>query len=102
MDVPAQLFPLSEISYNVTQYFFRALAPQYELRPRLGEISVPVLVVTGGWDWVIAPAKSRAIADGIPGATFLEFPEAGHYSFSEEPEQFQRAVREYLARVARS
>jgi pimeloyl-ACP methyl ester carboxylesterase len=61
----------------------------------------PALVVTGGWDWVIAPARSRAVADGIPDSTFVELAEAGHFSFSEEPQQFQAAVREYLGRVAR-
>jgi proline iminopeptidase len=102
MDVPVQLFPLSRINGEITQYFFSTLARDYELRPRLGEIAVPALVVTGSWDWVIAPARSRAVADGIRDATWLELESAGHFSFSEEPEAFQAAVREFLARVART
>jgi len=102
MDVPMQLFPLSRINAEITQYFFSMLARDYELRPRLREIAVPTLVVTGSWDWVIAPARSRAVADGIPGATFVELESAGHFSFSEEPEAFQAAAREFLARVART
>jgi proline iminopeptidase len=101
MDVPIQLFPLSKINPEITQHFFSQLAAYYDLRPRLGEISVPALVVTGSWDWVIAPARSRAVAAGIPDSTFVELAEAGHFSFSEEPQQFQAAVREYLGRVAR-
>jgi proline iminopeptidase len=102
MEVPAQVFPLSRVNGEITQYFFGTLAQQYELRPRLREVSVPTLVVTGSWDWVIAPARSRAVADGIRGARFVEIAEAGHFPFSEEPEQFQAAVREFLAGVPRT
>lgn len=102
MDVPIELFPLSEINHALTQYFFRVLAPHYDVRPRLAEISVPTLVTTGAWDWVIAPARSRAIAAGIPAAQLVVFETAGHFPFSEEPERFQQTVREYLARVPRS
>jgi pimeloyl-ACP methyl ester carboxylesterase len=51
---------------------------------------------------VIAPARSRAVADGIPDATWLELESAGHFSFSEEPEAFRAAVREFLARLPRT
>jgi proline iminopeptidase len=102
MDVPIELFPLSRLNGEITQYFFTTLGPHYDVRPRLGGISVPVLVTAGGWDWVVAPARSRAIAAGIPDATLVEFPESGHFPFSEEPERFQQAVREYLTRHARS
>lgn len=102
MDVPPQLFGAGEINHELTQYFFGALASRYDLRARLGEISVPALVTIGAWDWVIPAAKGRVIAGGIRGARLVEFPESGHFPFSEEPELFQGAVREYLAALPRT
>jgi proline iminopeptidase len=99
MDVPGQIMPLSEMNAAISEYFFNKLAPGYDLRPRLGEISAPTLVIVGHYDWVCSPAASRAIAHGIPGAEFLELANAGHFGFSEEPEMFITAVRRYLHRV---
>lgn len=54
VDVPGTLFALSSFSPEVSRYFFTVLAPRYDLRPatcdlrpRLPEIGVPALVVTG-------------------------------------------------------
>jgi len=41
----------------------------------------------------------RALADAIPGARLVELTDAGHFGFSETPEPFLHAVREFLARV---
>jgi proline iminopeptidase len=99
MDVPMRLFPLSSFNADVAQHFFRNLAGQYDLRPRLGEIAVPTLVVSGAYDWVCPPAAGRAIAEGIPDAELLVLEEAGHFSFAEEPERFGEAVGAFLGKL---
>jgi proline iminopeptidase len=95
-EVPERLFALSGFEPEVARYFFGTLAPAYDLRPHLGEIDVPTLVVTGRWDWVCPPAAGRAIAAGIPGAALVELPDGGHFGFTEEPARFQHAVRVFL------
>jgi pimeloyl-ACP methyl ester carboxylesterase len=48
-----------------------------DLRPRLGEIRVPTLVLAAPNDHVVPPVAGRLLARRIPGATLIE-PPAGH------------------------
>lgn len=99
LDIPGRLFPLSSFTSEVAQHFFGALAPGYDLRPRLAQIGVPTLVTVGRYDWVCPPAASRTLAADIPDAELVEFTESGHFPFSEEPAAFQTAVGKFLTRV---
>ena len=96
MDVPGQILPMSGFARDVAEHFFGVLAHEYDLRPRLAQISAPTLVVVGSHDWVCPPVASRTLAAGIPGTSLVEFPEAGHFAFSEVPDAFQEAVRTFL------
>lgn len=50
-----------------------------DLTPRLPELAgIPTLVLSGAHDRIAPPASGRAIAAGIPGAVYREFPEAAH------------------------
>ena len=95
-DVPGRLFPLSRQSPDVMQFFFNGPAARYDLREHLSEISLPTLVIAGGYDWVCPPAAGRTLAAGIRGAELVLLDNAGHFSFSEEPEPFHRAVAAFL------
>lgn len=103
-EVPGQLMSLSGFTDDVARYFFGVLAPRYDLRPHLKDISAPTLVIVGRYDWVCPPVGSRILAAGIPNAQLVEIPEAGHFGFSEEPRAFGDAVRDFLRRpsVARA
>lgn len=46
--------------------------------PRLPRIAVPTLVVRAGRDILVDPAHSHTLAERIPGAELLDFPDAGH------------------------
>ena len=100
MQVPGRLMALSSINPDVATHFFSTLAPRYDLRARLREITVPTLVLVGRHDWVCPPAASRVIANAIPRARLVELSDAGHFGFSETPEPFLRAVRAHIARTA--
>jgi proline iminopeptidase len=94
--LPGRLMALSSMRPELAAHFFQRLAADYDVRPALGAIAVPTLVIAGGHDWVCAPAAGRALADGIPDAQFVVLPDAGHFGFSETPATFLRAVREYF------
>jgi pimeloyl-ACP methyl ester carboxylesterase len=51
----------------------------YSAMPRLGELaSIPTLVVNGVHDPISPPQVSRALAEGIPGAKYIEYADASH------------------------
>ena len=98
-DLPARLITLTALNADIAANFFQRLAPNYDVRPHLATITAPTLVIVGRHDWVCQPAAGRALADSIPDARLVELSDAGHFGFSETPEPFLHAVREFLARV---
>jgi pimeloyl-ACP methyl ester carboxylesterase len=52
--------------------------------------------MTGTKDTLVDPGNSRLIADRIPGARLIEFPETGHVFFTEKPDQVNRALIEFF------
>jgi 3-oxoadipate enol-lactonase len=72
----------------------RALA-RVDFRGRLGDITVPTLVLCGSRDVANLPA-ARALAAGIPGARLQVIDGAGHEINTERPEAFSAALAEFL------
>ncbi len=72
-----------------------------DLVARLSEVDVPVLVITGDQDRVVAPASSRDLQrdlTGVPGgADFVELEGCGHLPHEECPAAFEDAVTGWWA-----
>jgi pimeloyl-ACP methyl ester carboxylesterase len=62
----------------------------------LGRIAAPTLVITGAEDRLIPPAESDKLAQAIRGAQLHLIPRAGHLVAFEQPDAFNRALREWL------
>lgn len=62
----------------------------------LGQVRVPTLVLVGEEDRAQPPARSRQIAEAIPGAELIIVPEAGHLSALEQPEVVTEVIRDFL------
>jgi len=77
-------------------WFFSTEVKRYDLRPRLGEVRAPTLVLTGRHDWICAPAHSDTLVRGIPDARQVMFEESGHRVIKEENERFVRVVTEFI------
>lgn len=77
-------------------YMFREVIPNYDVRPRLGEIAAPTLVLGGRHDWVTPYGESEVIAAGIPGSELVIFEESGHLPFVEEQDRFLEVVRRFM------
>src|SRR5580700_10263775 len=73
-------------------YAQRAMAARPDSTSLLASITVPALVIAGTQDAIIPTMEVLAIADGIPGARFVEL-DCGHLSNLELP----RAVSDELA-----
>jgi pimeloyl-ACP methyl ester carboxylesterase/predicted ester cyclase len=65
-------------------------------RPRLGAISVPVLVLAGADEKVCPLEAHEELAAGIPGARYFTIPQAGHFAPLENPAAVARHVRDWL------
>lgn len=75
---------------------FRA-CDAFDALDRLGEISVPVLAVSGEAD-KLAPAKhAAALADRVPGARARIIQGAGHFVMVERPAETNEAIAAFLA-----
>jgi 3-oxoadipate enol-lactonase len=64
----------------------------------LKDIRLPVLAITGEQDG--AAAGTRFIGDHVPGAKFVGIAHAAHIANVEQPEAFNRALREFLSSPA--
>jgi 3-oxoadipate enol-lactonase len=68
-----------------------------DLRPVLGSITAPTLVITGRDDPATPPEHGEAIAHGIPGARLLILDGAAHLGNVEQAAAFNRALLAHLA-----
>lgn len=66
--------------------------------PRLGEIRVPTLLLSGRYDEA-TPAIVETIHRGIPGSEWVIFENSSHMPHLEEPERYMQAVNEFLNRI---
>jgi pimeloyl-ACP methyl ester carboxylesterase len=65
---------------------------------RLKELKMPVLVMSGAADLATPPSIARMIAAEIPGSELAVASEAGHSVYWEQPDMFNRAVLDFVAR----
>jgi 3-oxoadipate enol-lactonase len=74
------------------------MAERPDSTPDLAIIDVPTLVVTSRGDTLIPPEVTMPMADQIPGARLEVIESAGHLSSLEAPDEFNRLLRDHLAR----
>lgn len=82
---------------------FRVMAhalAEADLRPGLGHIDVPTLLLHGDRDVRAPLTVAHALQAAIPGARLVILPGVGHVSSVEAPELVSHEIREFLHRVA--
>jgi proline iminopeptidase len=75
----------------------RHLLKGWTVMDRLGEITVPTLVMAGRDDFVFPPECQRELAAGIPHARLQIIDRAGHSPHSEGTAEVMAAVRHFLS-----
>jgi pimeloyl-ACP methyl ester carboxylesterase len=65
-----------------------------DARPSLPSLTIPVLAVAGTEDG--AYNATKAIAEAIPNARFVEIPQAGHLCNLERPDVVTATLRAFL------
>jgi proline-specific peptidase len=69
----------------------------WDVTPRLGEIEVPTLVISGQYDEA-TPLIARTVHQAIPGSEWVLFEDSSHMPHVEEPERFLQVVGDWLER----
>jgi pimeloyl-[acyl-carrier protein] methyl ester esterase len=67
-----------------------------DLRPTLSHVRVPTLVIAGQNDRITAPAASRALAQALPNARYVEMRRAAHAPFLSHRVEFAALVDKFL------
>ncbi len=70
-----------------------------DLRPQLGAIQAPTLVLKGPRDHYVPPVWAREVASLIPGARYEEVSGTGHCSHVSMPGSFNRCLTAWLDEV---
>jgi len=71
---------------------------RFDLNPELPKFKFPTLVVTGRYDFNVAPSVAWAIHNAIPGSELAIFEKSGHLPFCEERDAFLKRVEAFLKR----
>src|SRR5262245_31690520 len=93
------LAPASSLLY--TQTVNRAVwtdIQRFDLNPELPKFKFPTLVVTGRYDFNVAPSVAWAIHNAIPGSEFAVFEKSGHLPYCEEVPAFVSGLESFLGK----
>jgi proline iminopeptidase len=71
---------------------------RFDLNPELPSFKFPTLVVTGRYDFNVAPSVAWSIHKAIPGSEFAIFEKSGHLPFCEEVDDFVARVQAFLGK----
>lgn len=66
----------------------------------LDQIALPALIVSGTADVLIPSSEGRYMHEHIRGSTFIDIADAGHLSNLDKPREFNRAVGDFMERLA--
>ncbi len=69
-----------------------------DMRPLLRGVATPVLAITGANDPVVPPEQAHWLDNHLPNATLRVFRHIGHVPQIEQSTEWERIVREWLAR----
>ena len=84
-----------------SEFFVVGKLKPWDITPRLGEIAVPTLVLSGRYDEA-TPLIAETVQKGIPGAEWVLFEESSHMPHVEETKRYLEVVDEFLTRVEKA
>jgi pimeloyl-ACP methyl ester carboxylesterase len=87
----------SKIRPEAQIFGFRHLVRGWTVADRLGEITVPTLVMAGRSDFVFPPEAQEELSGGIPNARLRIIERAGHNPHEERTTEVMEAVRDFIS-----
>jgi len=74
--------------------------PRPEPLKYAAEVKLPVLVINGEKSEMVSGAEAQQLAHAAPEGHHREIAGAGHHAFLDQPSEFSRVVRQFLAEDA--
>ena len=93
-----QASPTYNLMWGPSEFTVTGNLGTWDRTDRLGEISAPTLVLSGLYDEA-TPALAAELKAGIPGSESMIFENSAHLAQVEEPEAYQRVLRDFLRRT---
>lgn len=85
-----------DLHYETHNFAMSYNQPRFDLRPRLGDISTPTLILVGRHDPIAPVQFSEEIHELMRNSHLTVFEKSGHCPPVDEPEAFQSRVNEFL------
>lgn len=86
-----------EVDLHAVKVWESGLYQRGDLRPLLGRIECPTLVVCGALDMICGPAQSNQIAPRVPDSEMIILSDCGHMPALEQPQSYRDAVQDWFA-----
>lgn len=86
--------------HQTHNFAFSNNLPNYDLRDRLAQISVPTLITVGRHDWITPVEASEELHALLPNSELVIFENSGHSPQIEQNGEWIAAIRDFLARHA--
>jgi pimeloyl-ACP methyl ester carboxylesterase len=88
----------ADVSKLTAASFFESIGTlrQTDLRPRIGEIQMPVLGIYGKKDIIVDPKQSKVLKQYLPSSKIAWFEQSGHFPMMDESARFHETLRDFL------
>jgi len=84
-----------ETMWGPSEFFSTGVLADWNVEPRLGEVAVPTLILSGRYDEA-TPAQQQRLHDGIPGSRWALLEHSAHLTFMEEPDRYREMLTSFL------
>ena len=81
----------------MSQHHDFTVIDQFDVRDRIATLKPPLLLIRGADDPASPPEYEMEIHRVVPGSQYLKLSQSGHFPMAEKPEEFNRAIDEFLA-----
>ena len=81
-----------------SEFFAIGVLAEWNVEPRLGEIDIPTLILSGRYDEA-TPAQQQRLHSGIPGSRWTVLEHSAHLTFMEEPDRYRDVLTSFLDNV---
>lgn len=85
-------------NYETKNFAFAHNLPKYDVRDKLRDINVPVLITVGRHDWITPVEASEELHRLLPNSELAIFENSGHSPQQEEQDLWLETIRDFLTR----